>query len=511
MKNDKKYNTDNIQQLFWACNEGFKRGRDPMGIQNCSITVYGLLLPGLTNLTGRLRYYSFYCWLLYEFEKEYRNSGLERSVKDQYNFIRRSELAMAFIMEGRGVGSVVGSMHVANNKYILSKGRYDLISSADIDSKHEKYWKYTTGAFGQYYLGSLIYLQLVGVLDDSFGLLERGRNLAEAYIKSVGEKSRKLFLSCIKEGCLSKNNVDELEEICLDRIRVGSPEWTMLNDIIVRKDLSGMSFRRDSVYLMLKAISNKVEVKRFTTKLFLEYKEGDAETLLGWHYYYLCEALHYCLETLFWMILSNASAKNYCPVDSFLDICQNSILDEKFELTEYKDYSLSKIISYYDSRIDNRLDNLVATVRTGKYEEASSKAIGLLICLYHKVLENKSLYINFERNHGINQQFGYLTGFVKRYIENNLNLDVKTFTRNVVRLVMADHTTSACRKMGRGQSDLRKFLLEDGMVVSVEIWKPQFTNPRTDSLVAFLEDLSYVKDGQITDIGAKFIDEYEKQ
>ena len=49
------------------------------------------------------------------------------------------------------------------------------------------------------------------------------------------------------------------------------------------------------------------------------------------------------------------------------------------------------------------------------------------------------------------------------------------------------------------------------MVVLVEIWKPQFTNPRTDSLIAFLEDLSYVKDGEITEIGEQFIDEYEKQ
>ena len=49
------------------------------------------------------------------------------------------------------------------------------------------------------------------------------------------------------------------------------------------------------------------------------------------------------------------------------------------------------------------------------------------------------------------------------------------------------------------------------MVVLVEIWKPQFTNPRTDSLLAFLEDLTYVNDGVINEIGEKFIDDYEKQ
>jgi hypothetical protein len=484
-----------------------------MGIQNSSITVYGLLLPGLTNLTGRLRYYSFYCWLLYEYTKEFRKSGRERTVRDQQNFIRRAELAMAFLMEGRGAKSVVGSMHVDARAFSLVQGCYDLKSSADFDYNpdHDKYWKYPTGAFGQYYLGSLVYLELVDVYEDSFKVLERGEKLAEAFVKSVSERARELFLTSVREGRLSKDDIEDLEEICLDMINVGSPEWTTLNDILFNKDLLGSSFRRDSIYLMLDSITQNVEVKRFPTRLFLKYEKGDNDAVLGWHYYYLCEALHYCLETIFWMILSNASKRNYCPVDSFLDMCQNSILKKQFDLFDFANNTLSEVVPFFDRDIVTRLDALVATARTGDYEESSSKAVELLLCLHNQVSAMKSSYQLFEREYGINQQFGYLTGFINRYVENNLNYDVSTFVRNVIRQVMADHTTSACRKMGRGQSDLRKFLLEDGMVVLVEIWKPQFTNPRTDSLVAFLEDLTYVKDGMVTEIGEKFIDEYEKQ
>lgn len=507
------YNTANINKLYWASNEGFKRGRDPIGIQNSSITVYGLLLPGLTNLTGRLRYYSFYCWLLYEYTKEYRRSGWKRTVRDQQNFLRRAELAMAFLMEGRGAKSVVGSMHVDAKAFSVLQGCYDLKSSADFDynPNHDKYWKYSTGAFGQYYLGSLVYLALVDVYEDSFKVLERGEKLAQAFIESVSEKARDLFLTSVREGCLSKDDIEDLEEICLDMIIVRSPEWTMLNDVLVNKDLSGSSFRRDSIYLMLDSIKQNVDVKRFPATLFLKYDKGDNDAALGWHYYYLCEALHYCIETIFWMILSNASKRNYCPVDSFLDLCQNSILKEEYDLSGFANNTLSEVVPVYDRDIVKRLDELVATARIGDYEKASSKAAELLMCLYNQVTAMKSMYQDFERDYEINQQFGYLTGFIKRYVENNLNNEVSTFARNVVRLVMADHTTSACRKMGRGQSDLRKFLLEDGMVVLVEIWKPQFTNPRTDSLIAFFEDLSYVKNGEITEIGEQFIDEYEKQ
>lgn len=51
------YSAETYKQPFWAENSGFMTGRDPLGIQNSSITVYGRLLPGMTNLTLRIRYY----------------------------------------------------------------------------------------------------------------------------------------------------------------------------------------------------------------------------------------------------------------------------------------------------------------------------------------------------------------------------------------------------------------------------------------------------------------------
>ena len=89
-----------IRNVFWASNEGFKGGRDPLGIQNSSIATYGILLPGLTNLTRHIRYYSLYCWLLSEYDELEKNGNTS---VHQYNFIRRAELAMAFILSAFGL------------------------------------------------------------------------------------------------------------------------------------------------------------------------------------------------------------------------------------------------------------------------------------------------------------------------------------------------------------------------------------------------------------------------
>ena len=117
------YNTKNITNLYWACNEGFKVGRDPMGIQNCSITLYGQLLPGMTNQTGHIRYYSFYCWLLSEYNNDRRVA--KKYNVDQRNFIRRAELIMAFVMSGQNQNAVAGSLFVSQKRYNTDrKGHY---------------------------------------------------------------------------------------------------------------------------------------------------------------------------------------------------------------------------------------------------------------------------------------------------------------------------------------------------------------------------------------------------
>ena len=52
------YNLETYKEPFWAKSGNFVRGRDPLGVQNSSISVYATLLPGMTNLTLRLRYYN---------------------------------------------------------------------------------------------------------------------------------------------------------------------------------------------------------------------------------------------------------------------------------------------------------------------------------------------------------------------------------------------------------------------------------------------------------------------
>src|SRR5437867_6426326 len=53
------------------------RGLDHLGVQAPSIALYTQLLPGITNVTDRARYYSFHPWVLWSFERRYKDHSLD--------------------------------------------------------------------------------------------------------------------------------------------------------------------------------------------------------------------------------------------------------------------------------------------------------------------------------------------------------------------------------------------------------------------------------------------------
>ena len=54
-----------------------KNGLDPLGMQNSSVNLYQSLLPGISNVTLRMRYYGLYAWLAQR--DPYILRGMEKS------------------------------------------------------------------------------------------------------------------------------------------------------------------------------------------------------------------------------------------------------------------------------------------------------------------------------------------------------------------------------------------------------------------------------------------------
>ena len=500
-----QYKQSEITAPFWASNDGFKGGRDPMGIQNSSVATYGKLLPGMTNLTGHIRYYSLYCWLLNEYDKLEIE---EKTEIHQYNFIRRAELAMAIIMKDQNIGSVVGALFVSQKRYnLIEDGLYDLADGGDFDSK-DKYWTYKTGAFGQYYLGSLIYYELVKIEEGRFYLRDKGKTLASEFRKSVDKEVRDLFIDCIVEGSLAEEEIEELLPLGLNRITVGSAEWDSLNHLLTKQDDDGSTLRRETVLLMLKDLDSGITVDGFVKHRFLNAdKDDDYDASFGWYFYYLCEAFHYCIESIFCLILDELRVLQNPPMKFLVEDIKEkmlSFMDEEKSYSSIDEWKLN-----LNGKIEEMFDKLKEYIYDEDYAQAAVQSLKLLFRLQNEYELNKENILAFQNENYLTHLNGILSKGLENYVSRHSTLSVAKYIETIVHKIMQEHTIVAIRKMGSTDTDLRKFIFEDGRVVLVERRYPTATSPRIDSLYNFLQDLSYINsNGQLTDIAYNFIQNY---
>jgi hypothetical protein len=233
---------------FFGDRVSFITGLDPLGLQNPSIQAYSLLLPGLNNVTTRIRSYSFYCWLLSEYSKQ--NKQLDANA--QKKFIRRAEYIIALIASQNKIAAISGIAYAENvlngdaKKIDLQSGTYN-----EDGTTTKTYWQYSFGVFGQYYLGSLRQIGLleepinekgefVGVYKQSsksLGIKVSGDDLATAFDKNVGIENKMLFFDCIKKGSITRPNLEQLsKDFNLKEVKKTNFENKLLLDLLFDRD-----------------------------------------------------------------------------------------------------------------------------------------------------------------------------------------------------------------------------------------------------------------------------------
>ena len=173
----------------WTDRATYSLGRDPLGLQATSVRIYRSLVPGLTNVTNRLRYYSFYCWVIDLWEKQsYADSNRRWN-----SFIRRAEALYAiasFVADERQSGGLAGGDWAAVvdlRPDTLPTGILDLTIHDDPSTKG-RYLGAPAGNFGQFYVASMLENRM---LAPSRGVplvsRELGRSMAKAFAEFAGE------------------------------------------------------------------------------------------------------------------------------------------------------------------------------------------------------------------------------------------------------------------------------------------------------------------------------------
>ncbi|WP_437802521.1 hypothetical protein [Sorangium sp. So ce693] len=250
-----------VENIAWVCPPEPIRGLDHLGVQAPCTTLYTQLLPGITNVTDRARYYAFYPWLLWSFERRYD----DHSLAEFRRVLRRAEclFALIAIRHARELDDADDRRHG-----IGMVGRFELLRIGDdveeisLDEYAafegpRRYFKNKLGGLGQYYFGPLRDLRILDHSPEGNDYppgydRERGRELAEAFAKGVAEDA---FFRLLEASAITWSDLDELASFCPCGLHGSPGEHELLLNLFLTRtaayEVDGGPARRASLGLML--------------------------------------------------------------------------------------------------------------------------------------------------------------------------------------------------------------------------------------------------------------------
>jgi hypothetical protein len=90
---------------------------------------------------------------------------------------------------------------------------------------------------------------------------------------------------------------------------------------------------------------------------------------------------------------------------------------------------------------------------------------------------------------------------------SNLELSYSKHIEKIIRTLVNDHIATAYRKMGNGEANLLKFIIEDNVIAHIQSMSPRHTSPRIQTLHKFLKDLYFINEASVTDKGIELLNE----
>ena len=208
---------------------GQDSGLDPLAMVRPTEALYQSLVPGISTITQRLRYYAFFPWLLEQYAKRVG----DRSIDTFRRFWRRAEALYALIGVNNGYETGITGANWASD---ASQGEANPISFEEAADPHSatRYLKNKAGAYGAIYASQMREMGLVDSAEahDIDIVTDRGRLIAEAFGESIADANT-LFLEIIERGEVTREELVALAALKPGRIPFASSEQVLLQRLLV--------------------------------------------------------------------------------------------------------------------------------------------------------------------------------------------------------------------------------------------------------------------------------------
>lgn len=496
----------------WTKPGSFSAGRDPLGFQAASVRLYTSLVPGLTNVTNRLRYYSFYCWVVWQFEQIHHTTKEDKWVE----FIRRSEAAIALACQ---IGDAANALGMAGSEWWryeaadTSKKTFDLIKPTNRPGEDGQYLKAKYGNFGQFYTASMLEM---GLIDSAsarvYGVTSTAGKALAVAVQEEHPEACALLLKAVKSGRISRSDCETISEaLHPSYLDPSSQEARLLKECLQggRADDPTAEARRISLRNVLAVVSDSEGEFDLRRELYVQSGSLGApsqggQNLTRWRAYFLNEFCHIALEV--WLNdivgLSNQVAEPTSVEALASSLASTAVSDEN---ASTEDLAASLALSGLGGEHDLGAE-LLAAASTKKRPEASAVRGSTKLIL--------SLWLRWREATQVRDELlretveGRSAEGVFRFLDLNSTANARlTIAKLIKKFVVSNHLMIAGQKLATGGRFTYRFTLDDGCLVDGEFGEYTYTQPRIANLLTFARDAHLVDEstGTITAAGAEFL------
>lgn len=503
-----------------------KSGLDPLGMQNTSVNLYQALIPGIGNVTLRLRYYGLYAWL----SRNYALHVGDTNPRNWQRYIRRTEALYALIAAHRGGETGVTGANWAQRKLSnVTVGSVDFSSDAELERPN--YFAVTWGAYGLAY-GSQ--LSQIGILTEATAHEIpvpneiAGDKLATAFEQELGELAVPFYKS-IERARVTHSDLEKFARLSPSGIRKISAERSLYEDILfARNGLGGddASSRRASLMLILRVAAQIGRSPTPDDVRWTLYAGQDAdgglfdpgeETLRNqhrrWRGYHANDLCHVALETLLKFMLDVLGEHpRGIPASALVRECVDAIGAVQTVPRNWNAFvaNVKEAPNSFDPQSPISEWCLAQEMLTASgtlafcSAEVALKALSLLALLHRRFsvepAAQKDELVRFDAAafHSLLTESRFLD-----------HLADERFAHAVARIleerVLRRHLWVAMRKL-RHQGDYT-FLVDtdDGLLRLRKKDGAVFTNPRLGPATRFLQDIHLIDDTGLTPRGLKVL------
>ena len=201
-----------------------KNGLDPLGMQNSSVNLYQTFLPGVSNVTLRMRYYGLYAWLC----RTYAQRNGDTDPASWRRVVRRAEAIYALTAQQHGGEGGVAGIEWAQRILATESDPIEFAPSTDPARKDgtDNYLAQEWGAYGAAYRSQLAEIGILGEVpghDLPAPTSEMGNRLADAFAEAVGSAAE-LYYDVVQSGRVTRTQLDQFGVMAPSKIGIDGAE-----------------------------------------------------------------------------------------------------------------------------------------------------------------------------------------------------------------------------------------------------------------------------------------------